>query len=345
MYSLETLSAIDFELSSHCNSKCPQCPRYDTQGYVQKDLNITHLDFLNIKSLPLSKMPNLKEVSFCGNFGDPLMNPHLDQIIDFFDKQNITISTNASLRDEQWWINLAKKNNVEVTFCIDGIGDTHELYRRKTSYSKIIKNAKAFINSGGKAIWQYIIFRHNEHQIKEANRLSAELGFKKIKFMYSDRFDTDNTWKVYDNGKYQYNIEKASNQVTLRERLGEVDGKKYWNKLYQGKGKISCVWRDKKRLYIHSDGGVYPCCMLANITVGNQLEKILLKKIVHDFEKINIKNYSLEQILLSEAFLKNIPKSFRNDPFQHPICIEYCNQTNGRYKMSDIQKKNQIDIQ
>ena len=56
MYSLETLSEIEFELSSHCNSKCPQCPRYDTFGRVQKDLNVTHLDLNIINKLPMRKM-------------------------------------------------------------------------------------------------------------------------------------------------------------------------------------------------------------------------------------------------------------------------------------------------
>ena len=59
MYSLETLSEINFELSSHCNSKCPQCPRYDMFGRVHKDLNIAHLDVNIIKKLPIEKMKNL----------------------------------------------------------------------------------------------------------------------------------------------------------------------------------------------------------------------------------------------------------------------------------------------
>jgi MoaA/NifB/PqqE/SkfB family radical SAM enzyme len=331
MYSLETLSDINFELSSHCNSKCPQCPRYDMLGRVHKDLNVTHLDVNVIKKLPIEKMRNLKKVSFCGNFGDPLMHPDLDEVIDFFQQQQIAISTNASLRSRQWWSDLGEKENVSVTFCIDGIGKTHELYRRNTSYDKIIKNAKAFIDAGGTARWQFIVFKHNEHQLNEAKKLSQELGFKSIKFMYSDRFDTNNKWKVYDNNEYLYDLEKSSHQTTLRESLNAPEGEKYWKLLNKNKGAISCVWSEERRLYIHSDGTVYPCCMLGSVQSGKDIEKLMLKKLVKDFKQIDLHHMNFEQILMSDIFQTTLPTSFKGDPFSHPICIEYCNKATGKY--------------
>ena len=109
MYSLDTLEVIDFELSSHCNSKCPQCPRYDMLGNVHKDLKLAHLTYNIMEKLPITKMKNLKRITFRGNFGDPLMNPELDSIIDLFKKQQLHISTNASLRDVKWWSKLGSK--------------------------------------------------------------------------------------------------------------------------------------------------------------------------------------------------------------------------------------------
>lgn len=338
MYSLDTLSQLNFELSSHCNSKCPQCPRYDMLGYVRKDLNITHLSLDIIKSLPIEKMTNLQEVIFCGNFGDPLMHPDLDDIINFFHRQQIEISTNASLRNLEWWHNLGKKKNVRVQFCIDGIGKEHELYRRNTSYEKIIQNAKSFIQAGGDAYWQFIVFQHNEHQLQEAKALSNELGFKQIKFMYSDRFDTNNKWKVYDNGDHLYDLEKSSHQITLRERLGAEENSKYWKSLHEKKGEISCVWSEKKMLYIHSDGTLYPCCMLGSVQSGKNIEKLLLKKIIKDYINIDLHHNNLQDILLSEVFQTLLPASFSGDPVQHPICIEWCNKSTGKYTFETSQR-------
>ena len=343
MYSLETLSEINFELSSHCNSKCPQCPRYDMFGRVHKDLNITHLDVNIIKKLPIEKIKNLRKVSFCGNFGDPLMHPELNEIVEFFQNQQISISTNASLRSQQWWSDLGRNKNVSVTFCIDGIGQEHELYRRNTSYEKIIENAKSFIQAGGTAHWQFIVFRHNEHQVNEAKKLSEELGFKRIDIMYSDRFDTDNTWKVYDNNEYLYDLEKSSHQTTLRESLDVLEGEKYWKSLNKDKGAISCVWSEKKKLYIHSDGTVYPCCMLGSIQAGKNIEKLMLKKLVKDFKQIDLHHNNLEQILMSDIFQTSLPNSFKGDPFSHPICIEWCNKSTGKYLKQYLKSVNTLE--
>jgi MoaA/NifB/PqqE/SkfB family radical SAM enzyme len=331
MYSLETLSEINFELSSHCNSKCPQCPRYDIFGNVHKDLNVAHLDLDIIKKLPLKQMKKLKTISLCGNFGDPLMHPDLNEIVNFFQNQQISISTNASLRSKEWWTKLGAHKNIEVTFCIDGIESVHELYRRNTSYKKIIENAKAFIQAGGTARWQFIVFRHNEHQLNEAKKLSQEMGFKQIDFIYSDRFDTNNKWKVYDNNEYLYDLEKSLHQTTLRESLNAPEGEKYWKSLNKNKGAISCVWSEARRLYIHSDGTVYPCCMLGSIQSGKNIEKLMLKKLVRDFGEIDLHHNDLGDVLTSEVFQKALPDSIKGDPFSHPICIEWCNKATGKY--------------
>lgn len=330
MYSLDTLYSIEFELSSHCNSKCPQCPRYDVFGHVQKDLNVTHLDFGIIEKLPIEQMKNLEKVTLCGNFGDPLMYPDLDKVITFFKNQRVSISTNASLRSRDWWAQLGKNKNVDVTFCIDGIGPTHELYRRNTNYDKIIENAQAFISAGGKAHWQFIVFQHNEHQIAEAKKISEDMGFAGIEYIYSDRFDSDNKWKVYDSGKHLYDLEKSTHQTTLRESLRSGEGEKYWKSLFRNRGHITCEWSKRKVIYIHSDGTVYPCCMLANVQSGRNIEKLFLKKIIKDFSNIDLHHYSIGDILASEAFTKTLPDSFKGEPFSHPICIEWCNKNTGK---------------
>lgn len=308
------------------------------QGHVHRDLDVRHLELELINKLPLEKMKMLKTIWLAGNFGDPLMHPDLDAIIDFFDLQNVNISTNASLRSKDWWARLGKRKNVNVTFCIDGIGESHELYRRNTSYDKIIENANEFITSGGTADWQFIVFKHNEHQVKEAKALARDMGFRRIDFIFSDRFDTSNTWKVYDQGKYLYDLEKASQQTTLREHLDAGPGEKWWGKMYANKQDIKCIWSETKKLYIHSDGLVYPCCMLGNIQAGRSIEKLLMKKLVRDFKSIDLHHADLEQILDSATYTRILPDSFTGSPFQHPVCIENCNISTGKEALSFLKK-------
>ena len=56
------------------------------------------------------------------------------------------------------------------------------MYRVNSNFKTIMKNAKAFINAGGNARWDYLIFDHNEHQIDEAKVLAKKLGFSEIIF-------------------------------------------------------------------------------------------------------------------------------------------------------------------
>lgn len=331
MYSLETIKHINFELTSFCNARCPQCQRFDMFGKLQKDLKPTNLELEVIRKLPIDKMIKLEEVSLIGNFGDPLMYPFLDQVLDFFSNKKIMISTNASLRNIKWWGNIAKKfPKLVITFCIDGLNDTHSLYRVGTSYEKILENAKSFINNGGNAQWQFIVFKHNEHQIDEAKKLAEKLKFKKIFFMYSDRFDTSDTFKVFDNENYLYDLKKSSTQITLRDKLKSPAGKKYWGNLYKlaDKENIECIWAKNKQIYIHSDATVFPCCLVGCVKAGRQIENSIYKKIIKDWNNVNLYHNNFENIINGPYYNEYFKKSLEKKA--HPICIENCNKITGK---------------
>ena len=37
-----------------------------------------------------------------------------------------------------------------------------------------MENVNAFISAGGTAYWKFLIFKHNEHQVEEAKKLSEQ---------------------------------------------------------------------------------------------------------------------------------------------------------------------------
>ena len=39
-----------------------------------------------------------------------------------------------------------------------------------------MKNMKAYVKSGALGIWDYLIFKHNEHQLTEAEALAKKIG-------------------------------------------------------------------------------------------------------------------------------------------------------------------------
>jgi hypothetical protein len=96
------------------------------------------------------------------------------------------MNTNGGMRKPEFWEKMGKlfatRYNAEIgwqiTWSIDGLADTNHLYRRNVEWDKLMANVQAYINAGGRAEWDYLIFGYNEHQIDEAKELSKKLGFK-----------------------------------------------------------------------------------------------------------------------------------------------------------------------
>lgn len=179
---------LHVESTNKCNAWCPACPRnnrgFGLSKFVTQEVDLTAERFVEV----IDQLPGLKTVQLCGNYGDPIIGSNIIQLIDLCIERNlkIQIHTNGSLRNTEWWGSLGKKLSShphDVWFGIDGIGETHEIYRQATSYDKIIDNATAFIDAGGYATWQFIPYEHNQHQIKQALITSQKLKFKKFKLV------------------------------------------------------------------------------------------------------------------------------------------------------------------
>jgi len=184
---LTDITWLHVESSSKCNAACPACYRNNNGVGLAPGIDEIDLSTERFMSV-VDSLPELKTVQFCGNYGDPIAGKNFLGLIDVCIKKRfkIQIHTNGGLRSQSWWAKLAKKLSVvdhDVWFGIDGIGSTHEIYRQGTDYSKVIDNAIAFINAGGYATWQFIPFEHNQHQIKEALKLSQRMNFKKFKLV------------------------------------------------------------------------------------------------------------------------------------------------------------------
>ena len=260
MIKYKDIRHVELELSSYCNANCPLCPRnlfgypYNT-GYTAK-----HLTLAEVKQiLEPEFISQLDSVAFEGNYGDPLMNPELLDIVDYVNKP-IKIYTNASMQTKTFWEKLAKTKTT-VYFALDGLSDTHSIYRQKTDYNKIIANATAFINAGGSAVWKMIKFGHNKHQIDDCKKLSKQLGFKEFIVVDHGR----NSGPVFDD---QGNLTRVLGDFTGSTELehyidiidnGDMFIEDIWDK---PKNNISCQTINGKSIYISSEGEVYPCCFM-----------------------------------------------------------------------------------
>ena len=288
MFDISEIIDVHLEITSLCNAICPLCPRNfygypHNAGYVEKNMSLSDAQII-FKPEFLSQ---LKTIWINGNFGDAVMNPDTLDIIKYFRDNNsqlsISISTNGSARNSKFWKGLAEQK-VKVIFCIDGLEDTHRLYRQNTSWSTIIKNAKTFINSGGVAIWKMIKFDHNAHQIAECKQLSKSMGFG-----YFDLVDIGrNTGPVFDTrGKLTHTLGNYSGETNIHVLLHKKKTDLVLPEdIGDPKAEIECASIRNRSIYVSSTGVVSPCCWVGfgeygqgdiHSTSARQLEKIIKK--------------------------------------------------------------------
>jgi sulfatase maturation enzyme AslB (radical SAM superfamily) len=322
---------IVFEITSHCNASCPQCPRFDSTGNLNSSqVTLDHLNFEWIKqNLDKSKLKNLKQVTFEGDRGDALMHPNILDFLNFFDfVPNILLITNGSIRNTSWWKQLAQISNLTVVMSIDGLNDTNKLYRVGLNYDTIMDNATAFISNGGRLGWKYIVFKHNEHQIETAIELSKSMGFFGIRFEYplAERFlehgDPIKKYKVYIDKKISHTIELP----TLTK--SEINQKSVLHKEfslvfnYANFQKYTCPWRRRGRLYVTYQGHVIPCCMQFDLPMAASStpdgQKFL--NLIGSLRNISIESNSLEEILNNEFYSVRLDDSLNNTNLIQSTC-------------------------
>jgi sulfatase maturation enzyme AslB (radical SAM superfamily) len=354
-WNYEELSQLHIELTNNCNAACPMCPRFlYGSKLVRPDLELSQItleDF--IKWFPPEFIVQVNSILFCGTQGDPCIAKDFYEICEYIDrvspKTAVRVNTNGGMRNAKWWYDLgllfAKHRDEgnrywQITFSIDGLEDTNHLYRRNVQWHKLMENVKAFIEGGGRkklAVWDFLIFKHNEHQIEEAKQLAEELGFEF--FVPKRALGVDYNghlmgMPVLDNaGQLEYYIHAPSNPEhrNLKDPKGDVmesattftlSQYKEWKKnkvkvkdfkienedqlkiLDSGKrGGISCksqvMFPKGKEIFIDAFGMVSPCCYIGT-HMNNITYNLKVSQIHSEVNKIGRDNLSLHSFSLKE---------------------------------------------
>lgn len=322
MLARHEIKHLHLELSSFCNARCPRCPRNfygfpHVWGFEEHNLPLTKLQSL----LSLDVVENLEEILINGNFGDFVMNPESLDIIRWFRDINLSlairISTNGGARDKKFWQDLAQLD-VDVEFCIDGLADTHAIYRQDTSYDVVVKNAKNFIDAGGRAIWLMTEFQHNLHQFDQAESLSKQLGFTDFRRRKTKR----DTGPVYD--RRGHKIYSLKNQdfgfrdnidIKYADLQRDIQNRDH-DHIAVDKKQISCQAQNQRSIYISARGQIVPCCFMALYPLQRAFYSGLPEL---------LEEHSLERSL--ELFA-DIEKTFYGEG-QLKVCQNYCSHDNN----------------
>lgn len=319
MFKFTSLKQIHLEITNNCQASCPMCSRNINSGLDNPLIKITNWtlsDFKHIMNHDV--LAQIEYYYFCGNFGDPMLNNDLIDMCEYASTTapnvGMTIHTNGGLRNHDWWGRLAKKLpvNHRVVFALDGLQDTHALYRVGTDFNKIIGNAVAFMAAGGIADWVFIRFKHNEHQVEQARQMAKELGFNEFILKDSSRFMLEPKAKVVnrDNVVMHY-VEPASDTP-----MKFIDKKTIDNfESVLDNVVIDCMVLKNKEVYIDAHKNLFPCCHTAYVPyneynhanmpgVTNIMNKVVEQhyNMISHLGDMNVINRSVKEIIDSEPY-------------------------------------------
>lgn len=341
LFDYNTVDEYQLEITTYCNAACPQCPRNNLGTGINPHMPLTHLTRDTIaQAFPKELCQRLRQVFFCGSYGDPIMNPDFLNILIDFRKKNpklwLYVHTNGGVHDRYYWEEIATIMNGhgQVDFGIDGLADTLGMYRRNVKYAQVIENAKAFISAGGRAQWNFIVFKHNEHQVEEARQTSEILKFESFLARRTGRFFNHHTveemssWPV---ANADYVLEPPSrNEYKNRSMLFLPDLKKEYPNLkdYFATTEIQCDALRGNKVAINTQGLVLPCNFFNHnlydarfydnsLPGANELSHGNNKNQVREFleqyglDQLDIHHHSLEDIF-KNAFWKDLVDSWSN---------------------------------
>ncbi len=350
LYHYDEVRIVHLELTHRCNAACPMCARNVFGGAVNPAMPLSELSLADIKMLLLPEfVAQLKRIYACGNYGDPMVAHDCLEIFRYLRDQgpklNLCMHTNGSARRPEWWSELArimKQGPHYLRFGIDGLEHTNHLYRRGTDWNTIMRSAQAFIAAGGHAEWDYLVFRHNEHQVEDARLLAREMGFKEFFVRKTGRFQTEGElqtsaqYPVLDKqGKFEYWLEQPQSEDNLNPAYSELDLIKtkygsYHN--YLDQVVVRCKVAGKKRkIYLSAQGYVLPCCWLgATYSEADNDERRQFASLVDKHggkQALDARQHGLQAVIEGPLFQSEIPKSWNLETVaagKLAICARTC---------------------
>ena len=159
---------LDIAITNLCNARCPQCDRTDKNNITKTYdyIPLTQWSFEDFKNkFPIETLNDVEEYSFCGTWGDPMMCKDIQKIVQYIidnSKSNVSITTNGSIRNEEfyWNIGVLCGKRLSIVFDIDGINeDMHQKYRRGASLKRCLANMSTLSETQSIVLSQTILFK------------------------------------------------------------------------------------------------------------------------------------------------------------------------------------------
>ncbi|HET8962316.1 MAG TPA: SPASM domain-containing protein [Chitinophagales bacterium] len=240
--------SLAFEPTTSCNLRCPECPsglRAFTRptGMLDKDFFKDTMDELG------------KDLTYLIFYfqGEPYLNPSFLEMVKYASAKKIytATSTNAHYLTDENAKRTIESGLDRLIISIDGTTqEVYQQYRRGGKLEKVLEGTRNIIrwkkelkSKTPNIIFQFLVVKPNEHQIKDVYKLADELGVDEVRLKTAQIYD-------YENGS---------------DLLPTIDKYARYKKGNDGKYSIknemtNHCWKLWHSCVITWDGAVVPCC-------------------------------------------------------------------------------------
>ncbi len=254
---------LQIEPTNTCNLRCPLCPT------GRGDLNRPpqHMKLEAFTSL-IDDMERYLLLAILWDWGEPLMNPRLPEMIRYAaerDIKTVTSSNGHFFRDESYLAALLDAGLSTLIVAVDSVSpESYELYRKKSSLADVragverLVALKRRLRSRTRIVVRTVIMKHNEHELAATREYAKRIGADHfvVKTLNPDCGSTSlDSELVPENPRYQ----RLEYVKGTRERIRSQEP-------------CARVWHMSNIL---SNGDVVPCCydFCGGLRVGNILER------------------------------------------------------------------------
>lgn len=238
---------------NYCNLRCPLCPTGRNelgrpQGMMSFECFRRYFD---------QHSPYAFEV-YLHNWGESLINKDVYKMIEYAQRHNVgtNLSSNLVIINPSDMDKLLDSGLEYLVVSLDGVDqESYSQYRVRGDYERVVKNLRELIkrrNARGQKTpiieWQYIIMRHNQNRVQEAEALAKEIGVDLLRFIpVGLPYDAPNRKEL-----------AAQWFPTSMQGRKEGDDQQQFGQ----SGRPGPCFYLYRSMVINPDGGISPCCVV-----------------------------------------------------------------------------------
>ena len=189
--------SISFEPTTSCNLRCPECPSglrsfSRPTGMLENDFFRKTIDDIHTHLLYLIFYFQ----------GEPYLNPAFLDMVKYASSKKIytATSTNAHYLTDENARKTVESGLDRLIISIDGTSqEVYKQYRVGGNLDKVMEGAANIIKWRKKlnsktpfVFFQFLVVKHNEHQIEEIKRIAKEIGVDEVRFKTAQVYDYEN---------------------------------------------------------------------------------------------------------------------------------------------------------